>query len=150
MMSVCVPPRPYVGNCGKYCKEFPTKTLNASFNQKNMQNNFPKKNLKTKWRPRKLFTVPPRKIYSDPVSEKRANTAKNVRIIESKLPTKQRATKISEKNFTQKIISTGIIHSITVTLNTFVRVIIAKQCLPNPAKNSFQTCSVTAKKVRNR
>ena len=41
------------------------------------------------------------------VGEKRANTAKNIRNIESKLQTKQRATKISEKKFHKKNDFTG-------------------------------------------
>ena len=36
--------------------------------------------------------------------------------------------KVSEKNFTKKMILTGISNSITVTVNTFVRVNMAKQC----------------------
>ena len=49
-----------------------------------------------------IHSITLQKIHTDPVSDKRANTAKNVRNIESKLQTKQRATKISKKNFTKK------------------------------------------------
>ena len=49
-----------------------------------------------------IHSITLQKIHTDPVSDKRANTAKNVRNIESKLQTKQRATKILEKKFHKK------------------------------------------------
>ena len=50
---------------------------------------------------RKLFTVSPRKMYADPVSDKRANTVKNIRTIESK-PQTNNARKIFGKKISQK------------------------------------------------
>ena len=43
-----------------------------------------------------IHSITPQKIHTDPVSDKRANTAKNVRNIESKLQTKH-PTKFSKK-----------------------------------------------------
>ena len=50
-----------------------------------------------------IRSITPQKIHTDPVSDKRANTAKNVRNIESKQQTKTtRERKISRKKISQK------------------------------------------------
>ena len=108
-----------------------------------------KKNFKTKWRLRKLFTVlPQKKSTPDPVSDKRANTAKNVRNVESKLQTKQ-PTKICkknfrEKNFQKKLLAQGIIHSITLKEN-FPRPCVGYRA--NTAKNAQQNVESSCKKT---
>ena len=55
--------------------------------------------------------------------------------------------KFWKKNFHKKRFLIGILNSITVTLYTCVRVNKANSIKETP-QNSFQTCSVTAKKVR--
>ena len=104
---------------------------------------------KQKRRPRKLFTVLPyNKTTSDPVSDKRANTAKNVRNIESKLQTKH-PTKFSKKNSEKKIsqnklLAQGIIHSITLKEN-FPRPCVGYRA--NTAKNAQQNVESSCKKT---
>ena len=149
------PPRPYVGYSGKYCKEFPKKNVESKLQPKQPKK-FAKKISEKKISKQNGVSgnysqyYPKRKLLPTLCRIKGQILQRMSEILKASCKQNNARQKFRKKNFTKKMILTGIIHSITVTSNTFVHVSIAKQCLLNPAKNSFQTCSVTAKKVRNR
>ena len=79
--------------------------------------------------------TPQKKFTPTPCRIKRQILQRMSEILKASSKQKQRAKeKFREKKFHKKMISTGIVHSITVKENTFVRVNVVKQCLPNPAK----------------
>ena len=107
MMSVCVPPRPYVGYRGKYCKERPKNVeIKIQENKKNLT---------------KKIKFPPDRapLLRDEVvrNETREMHTKHARAN----PKFHGAKKNLSDFFQNKMFSHGIIHSITLNLNSCVR-----------------------------